>query len=112
MDGPGLHYIRASYGKQAAQVAAGQSRMLRSKPPAEAQACARGIINSVLDAGTPYIALHPAQCSTASATPSVVLKPCVSATNATAQQIAGLCYVASCEPLERFKYPDDTPEQW
>ena len=75
MDGPGLHYIRASYGKQAAQVAAGQSRMLRSKPPAEAQACAHGIINSVLDAGTPQFALHPSQCNTASATPSVVLKP-------------------------------------
>ena len=38
MDGPGLHYIRASYRKQAAQVAEGKSRMLRSRPPAEAQA--------------------------------------------------------------------------
>ena len=38
MDGPGLHYIRASYRKQAAQVAAGSSRMLRSRLPAEAQA--------------------------------------------------------------------------
>ena len=38
MDGPGLNYIRASYRKQAAQVAEGKSRMLRSRPPAEAQA--------------------------------------------------------------------------
>ncbi len=38
MDGPGLHYVRASYRKQAAQVAAGKSRMLRDRPPAEAQA--------------------------------------------------------------------------
>ncbi len=46
MDGPGLHYIRASYRKQAAQVAAGKSRMLRDRPPAEAQ-----------------VGLHPAQLS-------------------------------------------------
>ena len=38
MDGPGLHYIRASYRKQAAQVTAGKSRMLCDRPPAEAQA--------------------------------------------------------------------------
>ena len=38
MEGPGLHYIRASYRKQAAQVAAGNNRMLRNRSPAEAQA--------------------------------------------------------------------------
>lgn len=38
MDGPGLNYIRASYRKQAAQVVAGNSRMLRNRAPAEAQA--------------------------------------------------------------------------
>ena len=37
-DGPGLNYIRASYRKQAAQVAGGNSRMLKNRSPAEAQA--------------------------------------------------------------------------